>query len=469
MTGLTLQHGQAGLPTPNSTRSFWHREPSETLLGHRTTERLPATADVVIVGSGITGTFAARELAAGGRRVLLLEAREACWGATGRNGGHCQPGVWNNNPNIARFELATFDFINDLVTYNDIQCDWEVVGGIHPFYSQEVLDAAEKQMKNLQRHPDLKDKAVLVDKDELGRYRVPDAIGAIYQPNAAKCWPYKLVAWVLERLLRDHSADEFNLQTNTPVTHLQPAGSSWIVHTARGQVAAKNVLLASNAYTPYLLPKMASVIVPVRGQVCALQPPEGATPLPHSYVWLSNNTDDYLIHYLIQRGSEDRGASSSSVDFLIFGGERLAVAGGQEGIYRDDELDPVIGQHLHHGLHSAIKLRPPKEDEESELRASYEWTGIMGFSRDSHPWVGPVPAGLGGVEDTPGLWVSAGYTGHGMPVAARCGVAVAEMILGREGGVELPEEFVVSEKRAEAARLMTLPRTMMDKLKMLAD
>lgn len=304
-----------------------------------------------------------------------------------------------------------------------------------------------------------------MNKDELGQYRVPDAIGAVYQPNAAKCWPYKLVAWVFERLLRDHSATEFNLQTTTPVTHLQRTGSSWIVHTTRGQVAAKDVLLASNAYTSYLLPKLTGVIVPVRGQVCALQPPRGATLLPHSYVWLSNNTDDYLI----QRGCENRGASSSLEKFIIFGGERLAVSGGQEGIYRDDEVDPVVGQHLHRGLYSAVKLRPPKEDEESELKASYEWTGIMGYSRDGHPWVGSVPAGLSGVEGADGLWISAGYTGHGMPVAARCGIAVAEMILGREGGVEVPGEFAASEKRAEAARLMELPRTTKDKLKMLAD
>ncbi len=75
---------RSGLPTPNSTHSYWHRDPSKTLLNHHTTEDLPSTADVVVIGSGISGTFAARELVAGGRSVVMLEAREACWGATGR-------------------------------------------------------------------------------------------------------------------------------------------------------------------------------------------------------------------------------------------------------------------------------------------------------------------------------------------------------------------------------------------------
>jgi hypothetical protein len=76
--------GQAGLPSEDSTKSYWHTPPNEKLLGYRSTKELPDTADVVVVGSGITGTFAARELVNGGKEVLLLEAREACWGATGR-------------------------------------------------------------------------------------------------------------------------------------------------------------------------------------------------------------------------------------------------------------------------------------------------------------------------------------------------------------------------------------------------
>lgn len=92
MTQITTQPNQATLPVPDPTRSYWHAEPSARLLGHRTTTELPAEADVVVVGAGVTGAFAARELVlgeggnggSGGRRVVCLEAREVCWGATGR-------------------------------------------------------------------------------------------------------------------------------------------------------------------------------------------------------------------------------------------------------------------------------------------------------------------------------------------------------------------------------------------------
>jgi len=84
----STQGSMAGLPTPESSASFWHSEPSDFLLGHRTSNNLPREADVVIVGSGITGVSAARFLIEDGRSkglsVVMLEAREACWGATGR-------------------------------------------------------------------------------------------------------------------------------------------------------------------------------------------------------------------------------------------------------------------------------------------------------------------------------------------------------------------------------------------------
>lgn len=79
------QHHTPSLPSSHPTSSFWHKHPSSFLLHHRTTAALPSSADVVIIGSGISGAFAARTLSQEeGMDVLMLEAREACWGATGR-------------------------------------------------------------------------------------------------------------------------------------------------------------------------------------------------------------------------------------------------------------------------------------------------------------------------------------------------------------------------------------------------
>jgi myosin-crossreactive antigen len=83
-----MKHERATLPAETSSNSFWHSEPNEFLIGHRTTEELPAEADVVIVGTGITGTSVARYLSedarAKGKSIVVLDAREACWCDTGR-------------------------------------------------------------------------------------------------------------------------------------------------------------------------------------------------------------------------------------------------------------------------------------------------------------------------------------------------------------------------------------------------
>ncbi|GAO19460.1 uncharacterized protein UV8b_00130 [Ustilaginoidea virens] len=474
MAGTKLQEGQSGPPTLQSTHSYWHKNPSTVLQGHRTTSKLPPAADVVVIGTGITGAFAARELMTGGRSVLHLEAREACWGATGRNGGHCQPMVYSSKPSVARFELGTYHFLKAFVAKNNISCDWHTVGGVHALFDDKAFGLVEKVIQRLKlEHPDLAQHAILVKGEkERGVLRIPAAVGAVYQPNAAKLWPYKLVAWVLEKLLQEYPASRYNLQTNTAVEHLQHTGDGgWVVHTPRGQVVAKHVLLASNAYTSYLLPQFTGIITPVRGQVAGLTPPTGDIPLEHTHVWVQGNgTDDYLI----QR--DDDG-------FLILGGERFSTAGAEEGIWDDGQVNDEIGAKLRSQLQHSVKLRGPDCAEEEELDAQYEWTGIMGYAKDHYPWVGRVPPSLGGTrddgddddEDEEGarshLWISAGYTGHGMPTAARCGIRVAEMILGREPTFDMPVEFLASEERARRTKdaKTTIRRSLMDELNALLD
>lgn len=270
--------------------------------------------------------------------------------------------------------------------------------------------------------------------EELKALRLLNSAGAVSQNDAAKLWPYKLVAWVLEQLL-GNGPEKFNLQTNTPVTELERVGGSWLLHTPRGEVVAEHVLLTTNAYTSHLLPSMKNLIYPVRGQVSAVEVTKDSIPLPHTHVWFVDETDSDV--YLIQRDVSET---------IILGGLRSSVPGGQECISHDDVVNPSIGDSLHGSCSSALKLRPQGLPEEKELPASMDWTGIMGYSGDGYPWVGAVPEALGGGE---GLWVSAGYSGHGMPVAARAAMAAAQQILDKKGGVQLPPEFVMTEERAE--------------------
>jgi glycine/D-amino acid oxidase-like deaminating enzyme len=382
--------------------------------------------------------------------------------------------LYLRKPHIAQFEVDTYNMLRDLVSENAIPCDWKTVGGVQAITSQATLDLARERLAQLEAsHPELARQLRLVtERSELeeGLRLGPEAVGAVVQDCAASCWPYKLVSWILETLLSGNQDGErekekeasssgrrgkLNLQTGTSALHLQRSGDVWIVHTDRGQqIAARDVILATNAYTSHLLPKFTGLITPVRGQVAALIEPDGVAPISpfdNSYVWQVREDGDPAEsdNYLIYRDSGE----------FILGGERHATTEAGWATTNDDVVDPILSRRLHAGLGKALTGIPP------EMKSSHEWTGIMGYSADDNPWVGRVPEGLGG--DTGGLWVTAGYTGHGMPVAARCGIAVSEMVLGKsgQGTVKLPPEWIASEERASIARATTLPETFEDELR----
>ncbi|KAH7310864.1 FAD dependent oxidoreductase [Stachybotrys elegans] len=429
---------RSGLPVDNPTKSYWLRDPSKILLGHRTTEDLPQSADVVIVGSGITGAFAAHCLKeiAPELNIMILEAREACSGATGRNGGHCQPAYYNCPPHIAAFEHQTYSYMKELVESLSIPCDWHVTTGVHGFYSLELFNTSKKVIEKIQKnHPDIGAHiAVVTEERELGSLRVSPAEGAVVQQNAGSLSPYKLVAFLLERLVEAG----LNLQTNTPVTSLRSSpGTGWTVSTPRGDVSARHVLLATNAYTSHLLPQFADIIVPVKGQVSSLKPRSGLD-IGHTFYFASDlevRRDDYLIQ--TPNGE------------LIYGGGRIRADGHGLGNWDDSTIDVEVAQYLRDELGGLMNLSIDlqKQDLQKQLEPTFEWAGIMGFSRDGWPWVGAVPESAGGGD---GLWLCAAYTGGGMPNAALCAKAVASMMVGK--GVDLPPEYILTEDRLATAR-----------------
>ena len=316
------------------------------------------------------------------------------------------------------------------------------------------MDEAEQEIATLS--PDIADQVtVLRSKDDLKKHRVsPDCVGATLTKGAASLWPYKLITFILNKLIKE---GRINLQTKTPVTEITSSDGKHTLHTPRGTISSTTVILATNGYTSALLPHFADLIVPVRGEMSALYPPTGSTIIPDSYGMVGalgqpENSDDYLV----QRPYE---GVPNPAGHLMFGGGRGAGRLPTVGVSDDTVIDEGSAAYLRGALLKVLEL-DGETDNVKELGAAAQWTGIMGYSRDDHPWVGKVP-------QTDGLWLSGGYTGHGMPNGTLCGKAVVDMVLGEMEGKDIghvqmemvqkgdiPKSYLLSQERIQKARSM---------------
>lgn len=317
---------------------------------------------------------------------------------------------------------------------------------------------AEKEIAHLQKTaPEIaRHVTILKDKEAFKKHRIaPNCVGAALSEGAASLWPYKLVAYTLEKLVKDGC---INLQTTTPVNEITSSdGGKSTLHTFRGTITTPTVILATNGYTSALLPHFADLIVPVRGEMSALLPPKNSSLLPDSYGMVAAlgqpaNNDDYLI----QRPFKD---VPNPGGHLMFGGGRGAGNLPSIGVSDDNVVDEGTATYLKTALLKVLDL-DGDTDGVKELEATAIWTGIMGYSRDDHPWVGKVPG-----KD--GLWLCAGYTGHGMPNGTLCGKAIVDMMLGELQGRELgalseemvqkgdiPKSYLLTQERVQRARDM---------------
>lgn len=171
-------------------------------------------------------------------------------------------------------------------------------------------------------------------------------------------------------------------------------------------------------------------------------------PLEYSYAFIGHGTqsidqDDYLIQrsFSAERVKEGGGE-------LMFGGGRSYATHSGVGNFDDSEIDESAANYLRQELKTILKLG----NDDTQLQASYEWTGIMGFSRDHFPWVGEINEEVDG-SGGEGLWVCGGFSGSGMPNAWLCGKAVVDLILRKDkNDVDLPVEYAVSSERIGRAR-----------------
>ena len=409
-----------GFPVPNPTLSYWQLPPHR-IAEHRTTVELPTSTlfDYVLVGSGVSGAAIAYKLLTRdpSTSILMLEARTAASGASGRNGGHCRAGWWLNFKKYAesfgedealkfeRLEEGNVRDIKDFVREHNVDCDFEDVETADLFATEhewaKALEVIRFRDEVRRRRPDagtLLDRKIWHGQEARDRMGIPVILGAITYPAHTQN-PYRLVCRMLELSL-DMG---LNLQTNTPATDVRPAPSPddsarWEVSTERGTVRARQVVLATNAYTNALHRGLAATqfLTPSRSQVAAIRPPSTAVGNPA--LRDSAGIDDFEKGgYFLCRAPGLRGEGD-----IIYGGGRPVSKTREMGITDDSRVNPDIAEYLHHNP-SQLFGRASWGTDGEVLR---DWTGITCYTPDTFPLVGEAPG-------EKGLWMSIGMNGHG--------------------------------------------------------
>ena len=438
-----------GLPSPEPTISYWQTPPA-SIADHRTTPSPPAFVSTVVVGSGITGTSVAYRLleAHPNRSIVLLEARTACSGASGRNGGHTKCASYRSfldniqalgeaeAVKIVRYEYACMKAVHAFAHEHGISCDsWEG-DTVDVIYDQDQWTIANESVSKI--------KSLLGPDDPAARYTfwdtfqteqvflTPGAVGAVtYEAGSINA--YRFVISLLTLAL----AKGLNLQTETPATAITKVDDGWQVTTPRGIIHAAEVVLATNGYTAALCSEFQGSIMPFRGQITAQRPgmkmPSKGLATTYSFIY----TKGY--EYMVPRPP----GSSLEGDLVIGGG---LTKGSDNGLYEfgttnDAVVDQTIIKYLTESTPRYFEMEWGNDHPEGRVRN--QWSGIMGYSADGHPFVGDVPGRTG-------LYVAASFQGHGMVLCFLTAKALVH-IMSNKHDEELyqwyPRAFRVTEER----------------------
>ncbi len=366
-----------------------------------------------MVGGGVIGCSIAYRLAQGGRRVLLLERHGLAAGASGRNGGMTGAGSSLHSAAgraVYALTAANLALMRDLP--QELGADFELrlpgtldVATTPEQHAHLVESVRDQQASGQDVH--------LLDRTE-ARALMPalsEAIlGATFAPGRGHLWPFALVHGFADAARR-HGAI---IQTGVAVDRLLREGDRVVgVEVGGERIVADEVVLATNAYTPRILPELPQgAIVPARGQILVTEP---LPPLlPHPF---GTNFD------------KEYGRQTVDGKILCGGYRRLDQ---DEGLGHEEErTTPAVLDGIRRCL---MELFPDLRS----VRVVRAWAGIMGFTADGLPLIGRF-------DPLPGLTLAAGFNGGGFSWAAIVGKVVADLLDGRDPGFDLtpfrPDRF----------------------------
>ena len=358
------------------------------------------TADVVIIGAGLTGLRTAITLAEAGVDTAVLDAEKIGFGSSGRSGGQCNP-IWRATPNDLRRKfgaaqaerliqttLTSADDLFDDIRRYDVDCEAEQNGWIQAAHTRNAADG----LKELQAAwagvgADITINSRVETRAAVGSdaydFSLHHGKGGFVQPLALT----RGYAKVAERV-------GAQLYEESPATGVEKTGSKWRVHTPKGSVTADTVILTTNAYTDDLWPGLRQTMLPMYSISIATAPltlEQQATVLPGR----KTIADTRLAIYYARYDADNR---------LIFG-----CVGSNDSARTLGGVGRLLG-----GLHTVF---PQLKGIDIEC----SWAGRIGVTQDMMPRM---------FEPAPGVLAGVGFSGRGIAMTSVMGRSLARKVLG---------------------------------------
>ena len=395
---------------PIQEKNFWATTVASPTLA--AAPELPDSVDVAVIGGGFCGLSAARTLAKHDVKVAVLEAETFGWGASSRNGGMVLTGMKLPAPTLIRrygieavrkmyaASLETIDCVEHVVREEKIDCDFSRCGHLEVACKQAHFDSYEETAALTRRefHHELR----IIPKSEL-RAEIGSDIyfGGMVDEASAGLNPARYVAGLADAAQRA-GADLFD---HTRVTLVVPERKDrrgkFRVVTPKGMLTAREVILASGAYTTEATPALRKKIIPIGSYIIATE---------------------VLSADLVRELSPRNRMIYDSKHFLYYyrlTPDKRMLFGGRAAFF--PETENTVRQSAEILRRGMVDVYPQLLD----TKVEFVWGGTLDFTLDVMPHAGKIEE----------MYFAAGFAGHGVAAATWFGAKLAGQICGQPNDI----------------------------------